>query len=621
MKVYAKNIRKLLGIIRDGTTFIQLMNDTVYDKKEIFRDENGILQRFRGGQYYAMSSIKPRQEIQIYLSGKDLSKDNLWIVYGIANIELLRYIIDNSSSGSRILVLENDFPLMKYCLQKYDYSFLKDSEKCIMICGENFDDFVQRELYLVAELEWENLVYNIQVIMNPNYYYKVQYLQKCVQHIREILICRIQNYGNSLEDMFEGFRNNYLNIREYLYGNKISEIKDKFKGYPAIIVASGPSLEKNIHYLPEADGKALIIACDASADACMRQGVKPDAVASIERVYATYRNYYKDHEFDRDMVLVGPSVLWPDIFKEYPGKKIILSRLNEGADRIIMDNYEQVEHINIGVSSAHVAFQTAVEAGCNPIVLIGQDLAFTDNKIHSDITHTKFEGINNDRKFDGAYVEDVNGGMVKTNSTYNWFRNWFEMQCIILKDRRIIDATEGGAKIKGTELMTLEEVIKQFCTKKKKFCLTDCLEEIARDGVKEQEHYILVMKYLTTEIEKLRTIQDRAQKYYNKLEKIYDKNIENMSEKQLIQIVQDMEQGNGIIDDILKDDKMYVYFRNIIKQTIAKVRTLGNKLDADTVIMNLKFQGNLMGMIMRSVDVIVEKYHEMQAYVDNLIEK
>lgn len=621
MEVYEKNIRKLLEVIRDGNTFIQQMNGATYSPEEIFEDENGVLQRLRAGQYYAMSSMKPQQEIQLYLSGKDLKKDNLWIIYGIANVELLRYITENSSSGSRILVLESDLPLAKYCLQKYDYSFLKDSGKCIMICGEEFDDFLQKELYLVTELEWENLVYNIQVIMNPNYHYKSEYLQKCVQHIREILICRIQNYGNSLPDMFEGFENNYLNIREYLYGNKISEIKDKFKGYPAIIVAAGPSLEKNIHHLKKADGKAVIIACDASVNACVQQGVKLDAVATIERVQATYRNYYMDHEFDKDMVLVGPSVMWPDIFKEYPGKKIILSRLNEGADRIILDNYEQVEHVNIGISSAHVAFQTAVVAGCNPIILIGQDLAFTDDKIHSDITHTKFEGMNNDRRFDGSYVEDVHGGMVKTNGIYNWFRNWFEMQCIVLKDRRIIDATEGGARIKGTELMTLEEVTKQFCTKEKKIRMTECLEDIPHNPVEEQKHYKAVVEYLTTQIKKLREIQDKAEKYYEKLEKIYDRDITRMSEQQMIQAVKDMEQGNQIISDILKDERTYVYFRNIIKQTVAKVRALGNELNADTVTMNLKLQGNLMGMIMRSVDVIVEKYEEMQTYVNKLIEK
>lgn len=621
MEVYEKNIREVLKIIRDKKKFIEQMNCVTCKQEDAYIDENGILQRSYAGQYYAMSSMNVQQEIQWYLRGIDLNKDNLWIIYGIGNVDLLKYVVQHSSAGSRILILESDLVVTKYCLENFDYTFLSECGKCIMVCGEVFDEFLQKELYMVAELEWENLVYNIQVLMNPNYHDRAEYLEKCVQHIREILISRIRNYGNSLSDMFDGFSNNCLNIREYLYSNRISEIAGKFKGYPAFIIASGPSLEKNIHHLKSANGKALLIACDASVDACVQQGIKLDAVASIERVLATYRNYYKDHTFDKDMVLIGPTNLWPNILKEYQGKKIILSRLDEGADRIILDNYEQIEHYNIGISSAHVAFQTAVEAGCNPIVLVGQDLAFTDDKIHSDSTHTKYEGANNDRKFDGSYVEDVTGNLVKTNDIYNWFRNWFEMQCIVQADRRIIDATEGGARIKGTELMTLKEAVEQFCTKEKKALMKDYLEDIPHNPQEEQEHYKRVSEYLTVEIEKLRGIQNTAQKYYQKLEGIYDKNIDKMNEKQLVQAVREMEQGNKIISEILKDKKIHVYFRNIIKQTVAKVKALGNELNADTVTMNLKLQGTLMGMIMRSVDPIVEKYQGMRSYVDKLIEK
>ena len=55
-----------------------------------------------------------------------------------------------------------------------------------------------------------------------------------------------------------------------------------FKGHPAIIVSAGPSLEKNIHLLREAKGKAVIIAVDAVLPTLVPAGVIPDIVVVLE---------------------------------------------------------------------------------------------------------------------------------------------------------------------------------------------------------------------------------------------------------------------------------------------------------------------------------------------------
>ena len=46
---------------------------------------------------------------------------------------------------------------------------------------------------------------------------------------------------------------------------------------------------------------------------------------------------------------------------------------------------------------------------------------------------------------------------------------------------------------------------------------------------------------------------------------------------------------------------------------------MGNELVNETVMENLKLQGNLMGMIKKSCDVIVEAYQSMEEYIVELL--
>lgn len=43
------------------------------------------------------------------------------------------------------------------------------------------------------------------------------------------------------------------------------------------------------------------------------------------------------------------------------------------------------------------------------------------------------------------------------------YRKWFESQIVRYPRLDVIDATEGGAKIEGSEIMTLKEAIEREC--------------------------------------------------------------------------------------------------------------------------------------------------------------
>lgn len=617
-KVYEQNIEKLLKQVSFVKEKIEFLNTIEIENSTMLRKEESGLEFLENGQYYKVCSKYPEEEAEFVTRVMEEKKDHLVIVYTIANLTLLHKIMEKITKAGRILIYEPNPYLLKYALMNYDLSFLFDSEQVVLLFEFGDSKKFEHEIKKCGSIKWQNLVKNICVISPPN---TILYKEKnyfVTKIFLEILNTQIKILGNSLEDIFFGQENNYKNIDAIIENGNLKEIKNKFKGYPAIVVASGPSLDKNIDILQKAQDKALIITCDASWMACKEHNVRPDAIASIERIEKTYKFYYEGKKFDEDIVLIGPSVLWPKIMEEYPGRKIITNKVNHGVEQWWADNFENFYHLGQGLSCANVAFAYALYAGCNPIILIGQDLAYTDNKIHSDLTHTKYEGANEGDSAQGLLVEDIYGNMIPTRDVYNLFRNWFELQITTYPDLKVIDATEGGAKILGSKIMTLQEAIETYCNGKLPMHLVDCLS----DEIKlESEVYINKYKNVIEEAKKqkkrLNNLQRRAAKHYKTLEAIYyNKKLETMSEEQLVQEIIKMQKGDKIIKEIIENKYVVTYFQQMIQQTIIFVKALGNEVTAENVKENIRLQANLMGVIKNGVSVINKEYDKMIEFLE-----
>lgn len=168
------------------------------------------------------------------------------------------------------------------------------------------------------------------------------------------------------------------NLKHLPRSKDVSLLKNAMLNVPAIVVSAGPSLNKNIKQLQGLKNKAVIIAVDTIAQRLCNEGVVPDFICSIERGIETYTYFYEGKTYPVESTLVGPLVLYPEVFEEFSGEVVIPMRGNVGEFiwlKEIMglkDDYS----ISIGLSCAHVAFGVAEHIGASPIILIGQDLAY-----------------------------------------------------------------------------------------------------------------------------------------------------------------------------------------------------------------------------------------------------
>lgn len=419
-----------------------------------------------GKKVYIYSNYNMQREWQMI--EKDLNiekKDAIYIVYGLGLGYHIKELKKKISSRSYIFVIEKNIDIISTYMHTQDFSEIAYGN--IFFFFGNEEEIITRIDQKIFAFNIMPLLGNLTNVIIPSY-----------EKIYGDWIVRIQNkifdtirhayfmLGNDMEDTIVGIRNNLENIDIMFESPSIEVLKNSYNNKPVIIVSAGPSLDKNIHQLKKAYGKALIIATDAVLSTLEKHEIIPDGVVSIERVLLTYEKFYKDKSIDSKTVFIGPPVVRPEIFETMKDNKKLIclkkgEKINEWINNDILGDNRL---LFMGTSCAHIAFSFAKHIGANPIIFIGQDLAYTKEGItHSNDVEIKDKiDVENSKRI--TYVKGVDGELLPTSGAFKQFLTWFELE--IGKDnssREYIDATEGGAYITGTKIMTLKEAIERYC--------------------------------------------------------------------------------------------------------------------------------------------------------------
>jgi hypothetical protein len=121
-------------------------------------------------------------------------------------------------------------------------------------------------------------------------------------------------------------------------------------------------------------------------------------------------------------------------------------------------------YLGSGMSAANMAYELANLMQYKKIVLIGQDLAYSED----GTSHAKGHVLGEDEvkfKESDEYVLKYGGnGTIRTTRVWNLFRNFFERDIELAKSIGITtyNCTEGGARINGAIEMPFNEFIKKY---------------------------------------------------------------------------------------------------------------------------------------------------------------
>ena len=259
-------------------------------------------------------------------------------------------------------------------------------------------------------------------------------------------------------------------------------LAEKYQNVPAFIVGAGPSLGKNAELVADATKKGLVFAVNSSALALASRGITPQIVACMESIDLS--ELLSTIPYLDQVVRAFSLTAHPNSMRTGKGPLLpIYEALPQFAPLAALG---KAEGLAVCGSVSTLAFALANRLGCSPIVLIGQDLAYTDGQTYA--AGTPYAGSRVRVAADGQRLEHEpsaalkavsaqppseplrsvpawgGNGSVHSTIAFGTVKHWFEGAADFLsEDRpelRLINATEGGARIKGFQELTLAEVLK-----------------------------------------------------------------------------------------------------------------------------------------------------------------
>lgn len=404
----------------------------------------------------------PRRLVQ---GAPELARLSMVAMFGLGSGHDLRAFRERVNARCRLVVLEPRAGLLRATLEAVDLSDLLGHPHVVLISGEGDPDLLQR---------MRNTVWYRELVPFSDQYlnYAVPGRDRLEPGVAAGLFRRFEEVlhfiagliGDDPDDTVVGFRQILDNVDLLLEGPSLDVLAGSYRGVPAICVAAGPSLERNIRELHRAAGRALILAADTIHARLRAEGIVPDAVARRERTRWGYEHHLQGRPMDPRTVLVGRAVVTPEIFRHHPGPSIAMLSVPDLERHLAaaMGGANLVESI---LSVAHLNVAFARRLGCDPIVLIGQDLAYGEaGRAYAGGTAygSKAASGPGEGAEERVRIPGVGGTTVESTPLWRFFRDGLEVQ--VAEHRgTCVQASEGGARIRGTVEMSLGQAIDRWC--------------------------------------------------------------------------------------------------------------------------------------------------------------
>lgn len=253
--------------------------------------------------------------------------------------------------------------------------------------------------------------------------------------------------------------------------NVLLENKAAYKNKPALLVASGPSLEEDIDNLRiiSENGLAYIFSVGTALNTLVRNGIHPYAACTYD---PTEENQIIGKEVIergiKSIPLIYGSTVGYETLEKYPGPQ---AHAIIGQDRLAVyylkpRDGKTLEVINDAATVAVISLQLMYKLGFNPIILVGQNLAFRNGKRYAAGSTYHHIEVSQPELDNAVMVEDVYDNDVHSTVTFIRMRKQLEHYISQYKDITVINTTKGGAHIEGTIFSTLDEVVLNYLNEK-----------------------------------------------------------------------------------------------------------------------------------------------------------
>ncbi len=272
-------------------------------------------------------------------------------------------------------------------------------------------------------------------------------------------------------------KNIAFNLPTYLSQPGVEVLKERAAGYPAILVAAGPSLARNFDQLAGLRDRAVLIGVQTVLKLMLSRGVPPHFVTALDYHEISAQFFRGIPDFGAVILVAEPKVSW-HVLDEFRGRAHVLHAAF--ADDLLQAAAPPRAALPAGSTVAHLSFYLAQHLGCDPIILVGQDLSFTEALYYPPgmqveriwapelgrfmtVETKQWERIMRMRS-GLRRVTDIHGRPAYVDDQMFTYAEQFQADFLASR-ARVIHACEGGIPLAGTEIMTLRAAAERFCTR------------------------------------------------------------------------------------------------------------------------------------------------------------
>jgi hypothetical protein len=511
LQMFEKN----LNLVREKFPYLNISQNTNGNDSELFINVNlsktglPVAQVTRNNhRVFLNSSYDPELDARRWVEHNLDKAAGHYILCGAGFFYHVKALLE-SESIKKLVIYEPSPAIFEAAMHEIDLEPFLTPERVLLLTGLDYDEMVKGTLgffnngliYTTTDIQFKTLTAYHELFGEEIAVFQ----EKLRQFLRlaQMNLSTTDAYAKQwLSNAFDTFHNavNSPVIRHYF---------GQFKNVPAIVVSAGPSLEKNIHLVNEVKEKAVVICAGSSIRAMKRNGVSPHFLVGVDG-HQINNTVYGDLDLS-DVYLVYSFRFWHEVTSKFVGRKILMKVDAESLpDLFITGNggYE-IGSLKSGFSVSHTSLNLAFQLGCNPIILIGQDLAYSPTKRYADgqIASSQKYLKQGQLPPNSFFTKDIYGQDVLTDYELDSFRMLLErmIETSYQGQVNIINATEGGVHIKGTVDRKLAEIIGEYCRNNQR--ISERIELLYERGLGEiRNHRIDPLAYCC----KLRIAINRA---------------------------------------------------------------------------------------------------------------
>lgn len=302
----------------------------------------------------------------------------------------------------------------------------------------------------------------LYITLKPHIFDELQHKIHYDASLKNSLLIEYLNYGVGF---FKNFYSNMLSLEGAFLAD---DLFGKFKNMPAIICGAGPSLEKNLPLLGKLLNKALVFAGGSALNALNEADLQPHFGAGIDPNAPQYDRLSTNKAFE--IPFFYRNRLLHQAFKTLHGSRLYVTGSGGYDISHLFENGLGIKGTPLeeGHNVVNFCLEIAHALGCNPIIFVGMDLAYTEMKAYAsgvveDSTVNAKMLTKTDHIDQAALLrKDIHGKPIYT--LWKWISeaDWIGDFAKAHPDSTVINATEGGLGFPGIPNRDLKDVAKQY---------------------------------------------------------------------------------------------------------------------------------------------------------------